>query len=167
MSPFTCSFTRTGQNRVLFFAWNETLTLAVMLSTPIRFLLFYFDLWGFCIGYSRSSVRTACNLIAFVVQQIFLVSALIFVIYQHIIDVRLTQQAFVANGISVMESYGSRKSQRKYWMIIQKIQQHQIYPTIQLHATMFWYISVCSSQCSPQFFLLTIFSATNCNTLYS
>lgn len=123
-----------------------------MLSTPIRFLLFYFDLWGFCIGYSRSSARTACNLTAVVVQQIFLVSALIYVIYQHIIDVRLTHQEFVANDgfkcytlllthwIVVMESYGSRESQHKYWMVIQKIQEQQIYPTIPLHATMFWYI---------------------------
>lgn len=108
--------------------------------------MFYFDLWGYFTEYSQSRVRKTLSRIIFIVHLVFLLFIISFTIYKNLFDESFKTRMTLANDamktytsllsylLIIIESFGSRKSQHKYWTTVSKIQQLQNNPEIKLRA---------------------------------
>lgn len=133
-------------------------------------LMFYFDLCGFCTEYSQSIFRNILNRIIFFIQHVFLVFSVTFIIYKHILDNLLETKEVLANDamrtytallthwLIITESYGSRKSQHKYWTIFNQIQQLQNKPQMKLRKfTVICALNIIWTICSMASFMYQYF----------
>lgn len=106
-----------------------------MFSRSLTFLLYYFDVWGFCTEFSSSFHWKYFSITVFVVHNAFLLFGLIFAIYEAKVDDSISTQVHLANDamkthfamlthwIIIIEAYFSRASQRKFWALISQAQQ--------------------------------------------
>lgn len=142
-----------------------------MFSTFTNILFFLFDLSGFCTEYSRSSFRRRFSVIIFGFQQCFVIISTAFTIYQYIVDDFVSNQVYLANEamksytailahwLIVTESFASRASQHKYWILIKNIQKLQNNPRIELLAFSLCYIQgVCGTLLAEVFFTSMYFN---------
>lgn len=127
---------------------------SAMYSRLIVWLLLYFDLWGFCTEYPPSSYRKHLSyIIIFIIHNGFILFALLFSIYENLVDDTLSTQFHLANDafktysailtywIVIMESIYCRAAQRQFWRIIREIRRSngKKYP-IKLATFTFFYI---------------------------
>lgn len=137
-----------------------------MLSTLASILFFHFDLLGFCTEYSQSTFRRIFSVIISIAQQCFILMSILYDICEHILSDVLLSQNYLANQAMksytaiithlfiIIESFISRASQRKYWIVVENIQKLQNDSDIKLLAFSLWYMhGVCGTFFAEAFFM--------------
>lgn len=133
-------------------------------------LMFHFDLCGFCTEYSQSTARNALNYLIFLVHQVFLLLSVLIKIQQIRVDDSTLSRVMLANEamrpytetiacfIIIIDSFASRKSQRRYWIIFKQIQNLQNNKKMDQRTFTFFYMQSIFWTFFSEFLCIYIFS---------
>lgn len=123
-----------------------------MVSRSLAFLLYYFNAWGFYTEFAPSFYCKYLSLLAFLVQLLFSLFAIIFAIYEIVFEDILSVESYLANeamktyfamlthSMIIIEAFSSRASQHKFWTLINRAQQKGFNQSIKLRAFTFFFI---------------------------